>query len=323
MTKEPESLSNPIEIEPPFLSRFQCGNTGIDYLHCVDSGKPGPHAMITSVVHGNEFSGAIAVAELIDNPPALREGKLSLCFANAEACIRFERSHPWHSRFIDEDLNRLWDEEVLNGPRLSLELERARELRSTIDSVDYLLDLHSMASVSPPVILAGSTVKGRRLAERLALGITIVMDDGHKAGRRLRDYGEFSEEDSAKTALLIECGQHWQSQSVRLARKSANRFLDTLGMISSVDQDAKIPTAKVIQITHTITANSNLFEFSEDYRGFETIAKAGTVIAKDGGMDVTTPCENSILVMPTHGVLSGQTAVRLGRILVDGETNNG
>lgn len=323
MIKESEPNSTPIEIDPPFLSRFQCGNTGIDYLHCIDSGKPGPHAMITSVVHGNEFSGAISVAELIDNPPTLLHGRLSLCFVNADACSRFDRDRPWHSRFIDEDLNRVWNDDVLSGPRLSLELGRARDLRQTIDSVDYLLDLHSMASDSPAIILAGSTDRGQEFAKNLSVGLPIVLDQGHQAGQRLRDYGDFNEEVSDKTALLIECGQHWRTETVHTARKAAAAFLATLDMIEDESPQPSEPASLVIRVTDTITATSNVFEFTKNYNGLDLIGAAGTVIAKDGDQKITTPYDGCVLVMPTHGVQHGQTAVRLGRILSENGDSSG
>lgn len=304
-----------IEIEPPFLSRFQCGNTGIDYLHSVDSGIPGPHAMITSVVHGNEFSGAIAVAELIDNPPKLERGRLSLCFVNADACSQFDRLRPWHTRFIDEDMNRVWDESVLDGARTSVELTRARDLRSTVDSVDFLLDLHSMASDFSPVILAGSKSKGRVLAERLGLGLPIVVDSGHQAGRRLRDYGAFDSEASEKTSLLIECGQHWLVSTLHTARKAAMAFLETTGLVSEKESRRKKAARITVRVTQTVTAQTNEFEFTERYQGLEVIGPQGTVVAKDGDKLILTPYENCVLVMPTFGVQSGQTAVRLGKLI--------
>jgi hypothetical protein len=53
------------------------------------------------------------------------------------------------------------------------------------------------------------------------------------------------------------------------------------------------------------------------FTGMETIERAGTVIARDGGEPVTTPYDDCILVMPAPGryVRPGLTAVRLGRII--------
>src|SRR3546814_4771684 len=53
--------SHPIELTAPDIAPYKAGNTGIDYVTCFDSGEPGPHVMITAVVHGNELCGAIAL----------------------------------------------------------------------------------------------------------------------------------------------------------------------------------------------------------------------------------------------------------------------
>ena len=35
-----------IEISPPDISACRAGNTGVDYVHVLDSGKPGPNVMV-------------------------------------------------------------------------------------------------------------------------------------------------------------------------------------------------------------------------------------------------------------------------------------
>ena len=44
----------PVEITGPDISPYKKGNTGIDYIHTFDSKKPGPHVLVSAVVHGNE-----------------------------------------------------------------------------------------------------------------------------------------------------------------------------------------------------------------------------------------------------------------------------
>ena len=58
-------LNYPVSIYPPDISGYRAGNTGVEYIHQFDSGKPGPHVMISAVVHGNELSGAIAIDHLL------------------------------------------------------------------------------------------------------------------------------------------------------------------------------------------------------------------------------------------------------------------
>ncbi|WP_457831950.1 hypothetical protein, partial [Staphylococcus aureus] len=76
----------------------------------------------------------------------------------------FDPAEPTASRFVEEDFNRLWDAAVLDGPRHSLELARARSIRRLIEDTDILLDLHSMLWDSEPLLLSGETAKGRALA---------------------------------------------------------------------------------------------------------------------------------------------------------------
>ena len=52
---------HPIEISPPDIAPYKTGNTGVDYVHVLDSGKPGPNVMVQALTHGNEFCGAIGL----------------------------------------------------------------------------------------------------------------------------------------------------------------------------------------------------------------------------------------------------------------------
>src|SRR5689334_2587898 len=129
-----------IEIQPPDISSYRDGNTGVEYAHTLDSGKPGPSVMVQALTHGNEFSGAIALDYLFRQEVRPARGTLTLAFANVAAFARFDPANPSPSRYIDEDYNRVWADEVLDGPRDSAELRRARELRRFVDAAGYLLD---------------------------------------------------------------------------------------------------------------------------------------------------------------------------------------
>ena len=71
-----------------------------------------------------------------ENSVVLREqarpvkGKLTLGFLNVAAYQRFDPAKPSASRFVDEDINRVWSELTLDGTRDSVELRRARQYRS-------------------------------------------------------------------------------------------------------------------------------------------------------------------------------------------------
>jgi predicted deacylase len=306
-----------IELAAPDIAPYAAGNTGIPYVATFDSGRPGPHVLVNALTHGNELCGAIVLDELFRRGVRPASGKLSLSFANVGAYRRFDPANPIASRFVDEDFNRLWDAATLDGPRQSAELARARALRPLIDTVDLLLDVHSMQQSSPALMLAGLTDKSLALGRRVGVPDIIVRDAGHAAGPRMRDYGGFGDPASRKAALLVECGQHWEKRTAAIASDTAWRFLAASGVLAPADATAILarPAApqRVVTVTDAITITSDRFDFTGDYRGMEVIPRAGTVIAHDGGDDIRTPYNECVLIMPSRRLQRGQTAVRLGR----------
>ena len=313
----------PVELTPPDISSYRQGNTGVDYVHRLDGEAPGPHVGITAIVHGNEPCGAIALDWLLRHDVRPARGTLSLIFVNTEAYARFDPTDPNASRWVDEDLNRVWAPATLNGPGDSVELERARRLRPIIDEIDLLLDIHSMQHPTQPLMLAGPLPKGRALARATGVPAVVVSDAGHSAGRRMRDYGGFSDPDSAKNALLVECGQHWEADAGALAIETALRFLVATGSVDADCGAAFLATRplpqpqRFLEVTEAVTIKTDRFAFTEPYRGLECIAEAGTVIAMDGTEPVRTPHDDCILIMPSKRLWPGQTAVRLARRIED------
>jgi predicted deacylase len=306
-----------LELAAPDISAYAAGTTGIPYVTSLDSGRPGPHVLVTALTHGNEICGAIALDHLFRQAIRPAAGILSLAFANVAAYRRFDPAHPTVSRFIDEDFNRVWDPATLDGKRRSVELTRARALRPIIDRVDLLLDLHSMQQASAPLMLTGLTDKSLALARRIGVPEIIVRDAGHAAGKRLRDYGAFGDPAAPASALLVECGQHWERRAGEIAIDTTLRFLAASGVLAA-EEAARIlaePAApqRVVSVTDAITIATDRFEFAAEYRGLEIIPRAGTVIARDGGREIRTGYDECVLIMPSRRLARGQTAVRLGQ----------
>jgi predicted deacylase len=108
-------------------------------------------------------------------------------------------------------------------------------MRPIIDTVDFLLDLHSMDERGAPLNVCGPHGKDIALARQLRSSSHIVSAAGYMTDRRLRDYGEFGAPDNGKVALQIECGQHWESFSVLVAKDSVARFLLATGTLDISD----------------------------------------------------------------------------------------
>ena len=315
-----DSLENiyPVELSAPDITAYAAGNTGVPYYTTLDSGIAGPHAAILALTHGNEICGAITLDTMFRCGLTPTRGKLTLGFNNVAAYAQFDARYPAASRFVDEDMNRVWATERLDGDDQSIELARAREIRPLIDTVDFLLDLHSMQSASPPLMLAGPLAKGHEFASRLQYPETIMCDAGHAAGKRLRDYGDFGDANSPRNALLVEAGQHWAASSGIVSTDSAVCFLQALDMIDaatakSLSQDTRPAAQRTIEVIDRVTINSDHFQFHQPYTGLEVIPKAGTELGIDGDTPVVTPFDDCVLIMPTRRTWKGQTAVRLGR----------
>jgi predicted deacylase len=309
-----------VALTPPDISAYKSGNTGVDYITTFDSGVAGPHVMINAITHGNELCGALVVDRLFKMKLRPTRGKVSLSFANVAAFHAFNPALPNDSRYVDEDFNRVWSPVVLDSDRQSSELARAREMRPIIESVDFLLDHHSMHDPHLPLTISGMLPRSIALAKTLQVPEFIVVDAGHANGTRMRDYGGFADAASHKTALLTECGQHWEPSSESLAWQLTWRFLSHFQMVdadlavSHIDT-APTPPQKVVRITQAVIASGANFKFAEGLRGFSILPKKGDVIAHDEGTPVLAPYDNCVLIMPTliH-VKPGLTTVRLGTL---------
>ncbi|WP_418317054.1 M14 family metallopeptidase [Piscinibacter sakaiensis] len=314
------SLQYPIEIDPPDLEIWRSGNAGIDFVHSFDSGRPGPHVMVSALVHGNELSGAVVLDWLLRLQVRPTRGRLTLAFINVEAYQAFDPTRPDDSRFVDEDMNRVWDAATLDGERTSRELTRARALRSLLDGVDFLLDIHSMQHPTPPLLLCGPTRKGRELARAIGYPMYVMADQGHAAGRRMRDYRDFGDEASPRNALLVECGQHFAASSAVVAKEMTLRFLSHFEIIDPAFVRSHLlagepATQQIIEITDPVTIETDQFRFAGDFVGMEVLPKAGDLIGHDGEREIRAPYDNCVLIMPSRRLEKGLTAVRLGRFV--------
>ncbi|HEX5628600.1 MAG TPA: succinylglutamate desuccinylase/aspartoacylase family protein, partial [Usitatibacteraceae bacterium] len=294
--------------------------TGVDFVHTFESGRPGPHVMVNAITHGNEICGAIVVDRLLRLGLRPTRGTLTLSFANVDAFLRFDPRRPYATRFIDEDFNRVWNAQTLDGPRDSTELRRARAIRPFVEAADYLLDIHSMLEPSPPVMICGPLDKGIRFAFDVAIPRDVVSDEGHANGTRMRDFGGFGDSGSPKNALLVECGQHWERAAEVVAWQTTWRYLRHLDIVDreaaarEIAADAP-PPQRLVRVTEAVVARTPEFRFAREFCGMEVLPREGDVIAYDDGETIRAPYDNCVLVMPVpNNVKTGLTAVRLGRI---------
>lgn len=302
----------------PDISDLAKGNTGTQGVWEFTSDVEGPTIMVTALIHGNEICGAWALKELLEHGVRLAKGRLVLAFCNLAAFDTFNAASHDASRFVDEDMNRVWQSDKLNNPSTQ-ERQRARELMKWVTEADWLLDLHSMHEPSAPLLMTGLLNRNVELAKRLGTPQHVIMDAGHKDGTRMRDFGSFGDPQGSAQALLIECGFHGDPSSIAVARQLTGRFLVESGIMQEQALPEHWPLAPkapqtVLEVTDAVVATSMSLTFAEPYQGMECIAQAGTVIGQDNGAPIVTPYDNCFLVMPSLRQLKpGVTVVRFAR----------
>jgi predicted deacylase len=301
----------PVEVAAPDIGPWLAGNTGLPGVTTFAAPRSGPHLVLSALMHGNEIVGAIVLDRLLRAGFRPARGRLTLMFANISAYARFDPAQPTASRFLEEDLNRVWDPAVLDGPRGSSELDRARALRPVIDSADLLLDIHSMLWPSEPLLLCGPGERGRALAMALAVPDLVVADRGHVTGPRLIDYLRFTGPGEA-AACLVEAGQHWRPDTIDVAQRCVDAMLGYAGM---APEPGPRPRPRLAEVTVAVTAATSGFTFLQPYRGGDVIPERNTLIALDGVNEIRTPHDHTVLIMPSLRASRGHTAVRMARFV--------
>lgn len=309
------STSPRLEVVQGDLSSYRQGNTGVDYVHRFESGRPGPHVLINALTHGNEICGMVAARHLLDQGVRPKIGTLTVSFAHVEAYDAFDADKPFENRQLVHNLNRIWSDEWLDGPEHSPELRRARELRPVVAAADHILDLHSTSQdVVPFWVYPGFA---RNAAVALAIGrpaVHLVMPQGLGSGTPLIQHGRHGEGDgTAGAAVVAECGQHFLQATADTAVAVTLDFLGHFGLIDRAPQPAPPPQRR-FELLQTRMVKTPEFRFVRPLVGFE-VFEQDELIAVDGDEEIRSPCEDCTVLMPARVPIVGREAVYLTRPL--------
>lgn len=146
----------------------------------------------------------------------------------------------------------------------------------------------------------------------------IMCGSGHVVGKRIIDYTPFHSPTNDKIALLVECGQHWANATGEIALNTACKFLVASGAVDPTEVEPlmsehgrQAARAQMWDVTDGVTSQTEDFRFTQRFIGMEVIKRAGTVIAHDGAMPITTPYDNCLLMMPNYKPGAAMRKVRL------------
>ncbi len=313
------------EVLPRDLSPYKAGDTGVDYVHRFESGKPGPHVLICALTHGNEFCGMVAATHLLDTGVRPKIGTLTVSFGNVEAYQSFDEAKPFDSRLVVHNLNRIWSAEWLDGPLDSPDLRRARALRPVVAAADHILDIHSTTQDVAPFWVYPAF--GRNADTAIALGskagrprIHMVMPSGMTSGTPLIQHGLHGQPGpvgrNQGAAMVVECGQHFKKASSDTATQVSLDFLAHFGLIDTPEAapaPAKAPqTQQRLELLHTHVIQTTDFALVRPLIGFE-VFNEGELIATDGPTEVRAPCDGCTVMLPARVAIVGREGMYLTR----------
>lgn len=305
------NILSPIEVLPRDLSAYKAGNTGIEYVHRFESGKPGPHVLINALTHGNEFCGMVAVCDLLDRGVRPKVGTLTLSFANVAAYETFDPANPFESRLITHNLNRVWSSQLLDGNEDSVELRRARAMRPAVSVAQHILDIHSTAQDVVPFWVYPNFKRNSSVAGALPRpGVHLVMPRGLGSGVPLIEHGLHAGADGPGAGMVVECGQHFKQATADLAMSVAQDFLTHLGLLDGML--AQPTPQRRFELLQTYVIQTPDFAFTRNVIGFETF-HMDELIATDGEHEIRAPCHDCTIFMPARQVIVGREGVYLTR----------
>ena len=230
------------------------------------SNGPGPVALLSAGVHGDEFEGQIALRNLARTLASedIRGGLLILPMANAPAVAASSRVSP----IDDLNLNRAFPGDSLGAPTQAIAAAIEQLL---LPACDYAFDIHSGGSSLLYDTLAMTTATGE--AEADAQRIALLKALGLEAAMLLPTEGAMGLSASLDGAMLRQgvvgvCAEFGGAgglsrQAMRQCESSLRRFLAHIGVLpqQATEQDEPQPF-HLYEVAETYAEHSGLLELA-------------------------------------------------------------
>ncbi|SDG95994.1 succinylglutamate desuccinylase [Vibrio xiamenensis] len=269
------------------------------------------HIIISCGIHGDETAPMEIVDKIIDD---IQSG-----FAKLRHRCLFIIAHPQatneHTRFLEENLNRLFDEKAYSP---SLELSIAQDLKQvvsdfyqgTAEQNRWHLDLHCAIRLSKHYSFAVSPkvrhpVRSRALMKFIENAhIEAVMFSNAPAST----FSWYSAEHFSAQALTVELGR-----VARIGENDLDRLIafdiSLRDLISGVQSEHLPRKATMYRVSRTLVRLHDDFDFlfDDEVENF-TSFKHGEVFGHDGDKPLMAKNEGEAIVFPNRHVAIGQRA---------------
>jgi predicted deacylase len=278
-----------------------------------DLGVSGPTVVVVAGMHGNEPSGLQAFGRVLDR---LRWRATPLCgrlvgIAGNLAALQQSK------RFIDEDLNRIWQpasvsqRTVTPAEERSVEAEQQAQMLGVLHvelnsgpRVAHFLDLHTSSAPGKPFVCIGDTLRNRDFATQFPVPVILGLEE--QVDGALLEYVN----NLGHITVGVEAGQHDDPASVDFHEAFVSLALVGAGCASRADlprydemrerlrsAGAALPHVLEVRHRHAI-APADHFRMRPGYENFQPV-EAGEAVAEDADGDIQAP-ETGRVLLPLY-----------------------
>lgn len=277
----------------------------------------GPTIVFVAGLHGNEQTGVIALKKALDELGKLSSsGKVALRGRVIGVCGNLAALSQ-NCRFVDEDLNRVWELSRLDGLQRKSEGERNVEeqelgaLLNTFESIlresqgpFYFIDLHSTSSRTVPHIIINDRLENRKLSFKYPLPVILGIDS-FVAGTMLSFIDEMGHR-----AIGFEGGRHDQPHTIdsilaffwltlvftgALPKKQVPGFKEMFERLLVASQGHR----QVYEVFHRFhVGEDEQFQMVPGYNNFQPVIK-GQYLADCNGASITAR-SNGFVFLPRY-----------------------
>ena len=269
----------------------------------IESGKPGPHLLILGAIHGNETCGTYAIKKVIDE---IHQGVITLkrwCITGIPICN--PKAYKNKVRYVEKNLNRVF---MKHHNPLFYEEHLANQITSFVEKCDYVLDIHSMQSQGKSFIFQDYDDEATSdMCQHIGVPYIIrwraqlnTLDDHTDTIGYAHTIW--------KIWVLVECGQHNDDTSKKIAYQAIMNVLIRLWMISN----KKIPSKRPVSIkVNSVVIKTQKWNFSQSRKHWDLVDTNQLLAVYEDGQRIISGTKGFIL-LPNEKAKTGEERFYIG-----------
>ena len=284
--------------------------------------REGPLLIIIAAIHGNEKAGVRALelvskmleVEPITNPQFNFRGKLCGVIGNMTALKK-------EVRFVDQDLNRMWNKanvtQIINKDTSQRNVEES-ELVALLKYINqqielfapkelYILDLHTTSSGGGIFSIPNYDPESFEIAQNLHAPVILDMLSS-LSGTTLHYFNRTNISYPKTTSVTFEAGQHDDYLSVNRCIAAIINFLKSIGCVSGdhvenihdeilISYSTDLPKTSRLLYRHAII-KSDKFIMKPGYNNFDPVRK-DEILGFDKTGEIKSP-NDGLILMPLY-----------------------